>query len=142
MKTYLPKESEIKRQWHLVDADGKVLGRLAVGIANVLRGRHRPTYTPHLDTGDHVVVINAEKVALTGRKEQRKTYEKFTGWRGGRKLESAAQVRAKDARRMIREAVWGMMPHNRLGRKMFRKLRVYNGPEHEQGAQQPQPLDL
>ncbi len=142
MKTYLPKESEIERKWYVVDAEGQVLGRLAVKIANVLRGRLKPMYTPHLDTGDFVVVVNAEKVKLTGNKESAKTYQRYSGWMGGHKVQSAEEVRTKTPRRIVRQAVWGMIPHNRLGRQQFRKLKVFEGPDHRHQAQKPEPLEI
>ena len=142
MKTYLPDVNEIERKWFVVDADGKVLGRLAVEVANVLRGRNKPTYTPHLDTGDHVIVINAEKVLLTGNKSEKKEYENYSGWMGGRKVITAKEVREKNPERMIQDAVRGMIPKNRLGRAQFRKLKVFAGPEHNHDAQKPEPLEI
>jgi len=142
MKTFLPKVDAIQRNWFVIDATGKPLGRLAVEVANRLRGRHKAIYTPHLDTGDHIIVINADKVLLTGNKEETKEYDSYSGYMGGRKVIKAKELRAKDASRMITTAVWGMMPHNRLGRQMFTKLRVYNGAEHGHQAQNPQPLSI
>ena len=141
MKTYLPKVDSIERNWYVVDAADKVLGRLAVHIANVLRGRNKPTYTPHLDTGDFIVVVNAEKVKLTGRKETRKVYDRYTGYMGGRKQMVAQEVRQRHPTFLIEHAVWGMMPHNRLGRSQFKKLNIYAGPEHPHEAQCPSPLE-
>lgn len=141
MKTYLPKVDSIERNWYVVDAADKVLGRLAVHIANVLRGRNKPTYTPHLDTGDFIVVVNAEKVKLTGRKETRKVYDRYTGYMGGRKQMVAQEVRQRHPTFLIEHAVWGMMPHNRLGRSQFKKLKIYAGPEHPHEAQCPSPLE-
>lgn len=138
MKTYLPKESEIEHKWYVVDATDKVLGRLAVDIANVLRGRHKPSYTPHLDCGDFVVVINADKVKLTGNKETKKTYENYTGWMGGRTVVTADKIRASKPERMIQDAVHGMLPKGRLGRAVIRKMKVYAGSEHPHAAQQPE----
>lgn len=137
MKTYLPKVDEIDRKWYVVDAQDKVLGRLAVDIANVLRGRHKPSYTPHLDTGDFVVVINADKVKLTGRKDTQKTYQDYSGWMGGRTVVTADRIRATKPERMIEDAVWGMLPKGRLGRAQLRKLKVYAGGEHPHAAQTP-----
>ncbi len=142
MKTYLPKVDEIERKWFVVDADGKVLGKLAVEIANVLRGRNKPIYTPHLDTGDYVVVVNAEKVALTGNKESGKIYQDYSGWMGGQKDRPASEIRKSDPQRMITQAVWGMVPHNRLGRQVMQKLMVYAGPDHRHNAQKPEPLEI
>ncbi len=142
MKTYLPKPEEIQRKWLVVDAEGQVLGRLAAKVANALRGRNKPIYTPHLDTGDFVVVINAEKVLLTGRKEERKVYLDYSGYMGGQKHTTAREVRARKPRRLIEDAVWGMMPHGRLGRAQFGKLKVYAGAEHPHQAQNPEPLEV
>jgi large subunit ribosomal protein L13 len=137
MKTFLPKVDEISRKWWVVDADGVILGKLASKVADVLRGKNKPCFTPHLDTGDFVVVINAEKVKLTGKKEQQKIYRKHSGYLGGMKERTAAQVRMQKPERMIQEAVWGMLPKGRLGRKQYRKLKVVKGAEHEHAAQQP-----
>mgnify|MGYP006298349343 CR=1 FL=1 len=142
MKTYLPKEDEIKRDWILVDAEDAILGRLAVKVADILRGKNKATYTPHLDCGDHVVVINAEKVGLTGRKESGKIYQDFSGYMGGQKEQTAAEVRARKPTRLVRDAVWGMLPKGRLGRKQFSKLKVYAGAEHPHEAQKPQKIEL
>ena len=127
MKTYLPAIEEIKKDWLLVDAEGEVLGRLAVNIANALRGRNKVDYTPHLDTGDFVIVINADKVKLTGDKESKKIYQNFTGYMGGLKTKTAHEVRMKDPTRLIRDAVKGMLPKNRLARQQLRKLNIYAG---------------
>lgn len=144
MKTYLPKVSELEanRKWWVVDAEGQTLGRLAVRIAEVLRGRNKPVYTPHLDCGDFVVVINAEKVKMTGRKDERKIYQRYSGYMGGLKEQTAAEVRAKNPERLIHQAVWGMLPKGHLGRELFRKLKVYAGGEHPHEAQVPKPLSL
>lgn len=141
-KTYLPKVNEIERNWHVIDADGLVLGRLAVQIANILRGKNKAIFTPHLDCGDFVVVINAEKVVLTGRKSTDKIYQDYSGYIGGLKEQTADVVRAKNPERMILDAVWGMMPKGRLGRAQFKKLRVYAGSEHPHEAQKAQPLAI
>jgi large subunit ribosomal protein L13 len=140
MKTYLPKVDLDQRKWHLVDADGAVLGRLAVKVTNVLRGRNKPVYTSHLDAGDFVVVINAEKVLVTGRKETEKKFMTYSGWKGGEKYKSVAQVRASHPEKLIMHAVKGMMPKNRLGRVLLTKLKVYRGSEHPHAAQQPMPF--
>jgi large subunit ribosomal protein L13 len=140
MKTYLPKVDLDQRKWHLVDADGAVLGRLAVQVANVLRGRNKPVYTSHLDAGDFVVVINADKVRVTGKKETDKQFMAYSGWKGGEKYRSVAQVRAKQPEKLITHAVKGMMPKNRLGRALLTKLKVYRGAEHPHSAQVPSPL--
>ena len=142
MKSYLAKPGEVGGNWHLVDAEGKVLGRLAARIANVLMGKHMPTYTPHVLSGDFVVVVNAEKVKLTGRKAQQKTYDHYTYYNSGRKVEPIAKVMGKHPERVLQEAVWGMLPKNKLGAHMFKRLKVYAGPTHPHAAQQPQPLVL
>ena len=140
MKTYLPKVNLDQRKWHVVDADGAILGRLAVQIANILRGKNKPVYTAHLDAGDFVVVINAEKIALTGKKETDKTFMSYSGWKGGEKFTSVAQIRTKNPERLITHAVKGMIPKNRLGRQLLTKLKVYKGAEHPHSAQQPATL--
>ena len=142
MKTHLPKVDLEQRKWHVIDANGAVLGRLAVQVANVLRGKDKPVYTPHLDAGDFVVVINAEKVVLTGKKETDKKYMSYSGWKGGEKYRSVAQVRGRQPEKLITHAVRGMVPKNRLGRTLMTKLKVYKGSEHPHAAQQPQPLAL
>lgn len=142
MKTYLPKIDLNQRKWHVIDADGAVLGRLAVQVANVLRGRNKPTYTPHMDTGDFVVVINAEKVRVTGAKETDKEYMTYSGWKGGEKYRSVAQVRAKQPEELIHRAVKGMVPKNRLGRQLLTKLKVYKGSQHPHAAQTPATLTV
>ncbi len=126
----------------MIDADGAVLGKVATTAANLLRGKNKPTFTPHLDTGDFVVVINAEKVVLTGKKETEKVMTSFSGWRGGQKHFTPADVRAKQPERLVERAVRGMIPHNRLGRQMIRKLKVYAGPDHPHKAQAPAALEL
>ena len=142
MKTFLPKEAEIERKWYVVDATNLVLGRLATKIAMRLRGKDKPIFTPHLDCGDFVVVINAEKVALTGRKATDKTYENYSGHMSGRKVQTADVVLAKNPTRIIRDAVWGMMPKGRLARAQFAKLKVYAGPEHPHTAQKCEKWDI
>ena len=142
MKTYLPKVDLEQRKWHVVDADGVVLGRLAQQVADVLRGKNKPIYTPHLDAGDFVVVINAEKVAVTGKKETDKTFMSYSGWKGGEKFKTVAQVRAKHPEKLIMHAVRGMVPKNRLGRVLMTKLKVYQGNQHPHAAQQPAALKI
>ena len=142
MKTYLPKRDAIERKWLVIDAEDKILGRMAVRIADILRGKHKPTYTPHLDCGDYIIVVNAEKVRLTGNKESQKIYQDYSGYMGGLKERNAADVRKRHPDRLIRDAVWGMMPKGRLGRAQFRKLKVYAGPEHPHEAQKVEPLIL
>ena len=142
MKSYLAKTNEIERKHILVDADGIPLGRLAVKIANALRGKDKPTYTPHIDTGAFVFVVNAKKVKLTGKKETQKKYVDFSGYRGGLKEYTADQIRAKHPERLVKDAVWGMLPHGRLGRSIFKKLKVYSGVEHPHEAQQPEKVSF
>ena len=138
MKTYLPNAAEIEKKWILFDAEKEVLGKLAVKIANALRGKDQPTYTPHLDTGANVIVINAEKVQLTGNKNENKEYIKHTGFMGGRKIMTAKEVRAKKPEFMIESAVKGMLPKGRLSRQIYSNLHVYAGPEHPHAAQKPE----
>lgn len=142
MKTYSTRPSEIQREWYVVDAEGKTLGRLASEIAKVLRGKNKPIYAPHLDTGDYVVVINAEKVHVTGRKLDQKMYYRHSGYPGGLTSISLREQLKRHPTRVIRSAVWGMLPHNRLGRAMIKKLKVYAGDSHPHQAQQPKPLQL
>lgn len=140
MKTYLPKIDLEQRKWHVIDADGAVLGRLAAQVADILRGKNKPVYTPHLDTGDFVIVINAEKVRLTGKKEEQKEYMSYSGWKGGERYRSVREVREKNPENLIHHAVKGMIPKNRLGRQLLTKLKVYKGSNHPHAAQQPTPL--
>src|SRR5216117_3302155 len=140
MKTHLPKVDWNQRPWHVIDANGAVLGRLAVQIAGLLRGRHKPTYTAHLDASDFVVVINAEKVRVTGKKETAKEFMSYSGWKGGEKFRTVADVRARQPEKLIAHAVKGMIPKNRLGDVLLTKLKVYKGPNHPHAAQQPAPL--
>jgi large subunit ribosomal protein L13 len=137
MKTFVPQNPGENRRWVVVDADGKSVGRLAVTIANALRGKDRPTFAPHVDTGDFVIVVNAAKVRLTGRKEEQKTYMSYSGFRSGLKIQSAAQVRASHPERIIQHAVRGMLPKNKLAIQMMRRLKVYAGAEHPHAAQKP-----
>ena len=137
MKTYLPKNNLDQRKWHVIDANGAVLGRLAVQVADILRGKNKPVFTPHLDAGDFVVVINAEKVRLTGTKELDKEFMSYSGWKGGEKYASVEQVRAKKPEFLIEHAVKGMIPKNRLGRVLLTKLKVFKGPKHDHAAQMP-----
>src|SRR6516162_5082127 len=140
MKTHLPKVNLDERKWRVIDANGAVLGRLAVQVADILRGKNKPSFTPHLDAGEFVVVINAEKVLLTGKKENNKRFMSYSGWKGGEKYTSVAQVRAKQPEKLITHAVRGMVPKNRLGRVLMTKLKVYKGSAHPHAAQQPEPL--
>ncbi len=139
MKTFSAKAEDIQRKWYVIDAANRVLGDVAVQAANLLRGKYKPTYTPHIDNGDHVVIINADKVVLTGKKETQKLYRWFTGFVGGHHERSAKQLRASGrADKLITHAVRGMIPHNRLGRQIFSKLNVYAGAEHPHTAQNPE----
>ncbi len=142
MKSYLAKPGQAGGQWHLVDAEGQVLGRLATQLATILMGKHRPTYTPYVLTGDFVVVLNAEKIRLTGRKMEQKQYEHYTYYNSGRKIEPIAKVMRTHPDRVIRMAVRRMLPKNKLGRDMLSRLKIYAGTEHPHQAQQPQPIDL
>lgn len=142
MKTYVAKPQEIAGQWHVVDADGLVLGRMATQIANILRGKNKPEFTPHVDCGDFVIVINAEKVKVTGRKETDKLYRHHSGYPHGFKEETLQSLRGRRPTAIIERAVRGMLPHNRLGDRLFTKLKVYAGSEHPHEAQQPKPLTL
>jgi large subunit ribosomal protein L13 len=137
MRTFVPKEGEITRDWVVMDASDQVLGRLATEAARILRGKHKPDFTPYLDTGDFVVIVNAEKVRLTGAKFDQKVYYRHSGRPGSLKSETARERLEKYPERVIQAAVWGMLPKNRLGRKLLRKLKVYAGPEHPHEAQQP-----
>jgi large subunit ribosomal protein L13 len=142
MTTLTPKKNEIERQWWLVDAEGMRLGRLATEVARILRGKHKPIYTPHLDTGDHVIVVNASKVALSGNKADQKTYFRHSGYMGGEKHIPFKRMLEKHPERVIELAVKGMLPKNTLGRHMREKLKVYAGSEHPHQGQQPQPLKI
>jgi len=140
MSTMTPKAAEIERSWHVLDAEGLVLGRFATEVANILRGKHKPTYTPNLDLGDHVIIVNADKVVLTSNKAERKMVYRHTGYPGGLKEETYAESMDKDAAEAVRRSIRGMLPKTRLGRQQLTKLKVYAGPEHPHGAQNPQPL--
>ena len=143
MKTYMPTAAELEHAWHLVDADGVALGRLASKVAQLIRGKHKPTFVPHLDGGDYVVVVNAEKVRLTGNKAEQKHYFRHTGYMGHEKFTSASDMLAKHPERMIEQAVFGMLPKGALGRQVLRKkLKVYAGPAHPHQGQNPTPIDV
>ena len=142
MKTFSAKAETVRREWFVVDATDKVLGRLSTEIARRLRGKHKPEYTPHVDTGDYIVVINAEKIRVTGNKESDKMYQHHTGYIGSLKSVNLASLRKNHPDRIIKQSVKGMLPKNSLGRAMFKKLKVYAGSTHRHAAQQPQPLDL
>ena len=140
MKSYIAKPSDIDRKWYVIDAEGKTLGKLAVEAAMLLRGKKKPTYTPHIDTGDYVIVINAEKVAVSGKKESDKVYKRHSGYPGGLKETNFEDMMAKHPTEAVRHAVKGMMPNGKLGRQMYKKLKVYAGPEHNHAAQKPEVL--
>jgi len=142
VKTFSAKANEVQRQWWLIDAKDQILGRVAVKAANLLRGKEKKIFTPHVDTGDFVVVINAEKVRLSGKKENQKSYMSFSGYVGGHKSESAGARRVRHPELLVERAVRGMIPHNRLGRAVYRKLKVYRGEAHPHSAQQPQQVKL
>ncbi|EJU24412.1 50S ribosomal protein L13 [Mogibacterium sp. CM50] len=138
MKSYIAKPAEIDHRWYVIDAEDKTLGKLAAEVAMILRGKKKPIYTPHVDCGDYVVVVNAEKVAVTGKKKNQKIYRSHSGYPGGLKETTLAELRAKKPEEIIRHAVKGMMPKGKLGRQMFKKLKVYAGPEHPHAAQNPE----
>lgn len=142
MKSFIPRERDIQKHWHVIDAEGQILGRLASKAARLLTGKEKPIYTPFLDTGDHVIIINAEKVKLTGKKLTEKMYRHHTGYPGGLKEATAGALLSKEPGRLVREAVIGMLPKTKLGRAMRKKLKVYAGPQHPHQAQQPTPLAL
>lgn len=139
-RTFMAKEADLEKKWYVVDASGQRLGRLASRVAAILKGKHKPTYTPHIDSGDYVIVINADKVELTGKKLEDKVYYRHSQYPGGLKAVRAGDMMAKHPAKVVELAVWGMLPHNRLGRRQIRKLKVYAGPEHPHAAQQPEPL--
>jgi len=142
MSTFMAKKEEVKRDWYVIDATDKPLGRLATKVAMILRGKHKPTYTPHVDTGDHVIIVNADKVILTGKKMDNKMYYNHSGYPGGMKQQNFKSLMAKSPEKVVYRAVWGMIPHNALGRKMIKKLKIYTGPQHPHEAQRPQSLTL
>ena len=142
MQTYVPSVKTMPVKWHVIDANGKVLGRIATDAAKLLQGKHKAIYTPYLDTGDHVVIVNVDKVKLTGRKEDQKIYRQHSGYEGGLREERARVVRAKRPERLVEEAVRGMLPKTKLGEAMYRKLKVYAGPDHPHTAQKPTKLEV
>jgi len=141
MGSFVPAAGTVKRQWHLIDAGGQVLGRVATEAARLLQGKHKAVYTPHIDTGDHVIIVNAAQVRLTGRKEEQKLYRTHSGYEGGVREQRAKEVRQKTPVRMVEEAVRGMLPKTKLGEAMWRKLKVYADAQHPHQAQQPRPLN-
>ena len=142
MKSFMASKEQVQRKWHLVDADGAILGRMAAKIAPILMGKTKPTYTPHVDTGDFVIVINAEKVRVTGKKSQQKTYQRYSGYPGGQKVFTFSQMMEKSPEKVIELAVRRMLPKNKLGRRMIKRLKVYRGPEHKHQAQKPEKIEL
>ena len=142
MKSYMARPLEVERKWFVVDAEGKHLGRLAAEIARILRGKHKPRYTPHVDVGDFVVVVNAERVVVTGKKAEQRVYRRHSGYPGGMKETSYSQMLARKPTEILRKAVYGMMPKTRLARQQFKKLKIYAGPEHPHAAQDPQRLEV
>ena len=141
MSTYTPKASDVERSWHVVDAEGLVLGRLSTEVANILRGKHKPTYTPHMDMGDHVIIVNADKVVLTSGKAEKKLVHRHSGYPGGLKSETYAEKMARKPEQAVMDTIRGMIPKTRLGRAQISKLKVYAGPTHPHAAQNPQPLE-
>jgi large subunit ribosomal protein L13 len=142
VRTYSPKPADIQREWHVIDATDVVLGRLAVQTANLLRGKHKAIFAPHVDTGDFVIIVNAEKVALTGDKPTKKLAYRHSGYPGGLSATPVGSLLEKDARKVVERAVWGMLPKNKLGRRMLKKLKVYSGPHHPHQAQQAKPFEI
>lgn len=142
MKTFSAKAEEIERKWYVIDAEGKILGDVAVAAAKLLRGKNKPIFTPHVDCGDHVVVINADKVVLSGNKEDQKIYTSYSGYVGGQKRENVRKLRERRPELLVERAVKGMIPHNRLGSQILKKLRVYAGPDHQQESQSPEAYEL
>lgn len=142
MSTFMAKKEEIKRDWYVIDAADKPLGRLAAKVASILKGKHKPIYTPHVDTGDHVIIVNADKVVLTGKKLDKKIYYRHTLYPGGIKAETYRNFLKRSPEKAVYKAIWGMLPHNSLGRRMIKKLKIYSGPQHPHEAQQPKPLSL
>ena len=141
-KTQMAKKEEVQKEWVLIDATDQILGRLASKVAKILRGKHKPNFTPHVDMGDNVIIINAEKIRLTGKKWTDKKYVRHSGYPGGQKISTPAEIMKKDPRRLIEMAVKGMLPKNRLGRKLFRNLKVYVGPNHPHEAQKPKQINI
>ena len=142
MRTYSPKPADIQREWHVIDATDVVLGRLAVNAANLLRGKHKPIFAPHVDTGDFVIIVNAEKVALSGDKATKKLAYRHSGYPGGLSATPVGNLLEKDARKVVEKAVWGMLPKNKLGRQVLKKLKVYSGPHHPHQAQKATPFEI
>ncbi|MBD3290158.1 50S ribosomal protein L13 [candidate division KSB1 bacterium] len=142
MKTITPKQQDIERKWYVVDANGEILGRIASKVAQILRGKHKPMYTPHLDVGDHVIIINADKVRVTGRKPDQKRYYRHSGYPSGLRSKTLGLLMHEKPEWVLEHAIKGMLPHNRLGRKMFKKLKIYSGEQHPHGSQKPEKLEI
>ncbi len=142
METYIPKLNEINQKWLVVDADGQILGRLASEVASILRGKNKPIFTPHMDVGDHVIIINAGKIRVTGKKAKIKKYYRHTGYPGGLRSESYSDLIKSNPEKILEKAIWGMLPHNKLGRKIYKKLKIYAGSEHPHEAQKPEKIEI
>ncbi len=142
MQTYIPKLNEINQKWLVVDADGKVLGRLASEVASILRGKNKPIFTPHMDVGDHVIIINAGKIRVTGKKAKTKKYYRHTGYPGGLRSDSYSDLIISNPEKILEKAIWGMLPHTKLGKKIYKKLKIYAGNEHPHEAQKPEKIEI
>ncbi len=142
MQTYIPKLNEINQKWLVVDADGKVLGRLASEVASILRGKNKPIFTPHMDVGDHVIIINAGKIRVTGKKAKTKKYYRHTGYPGGLRSDNYSDLIKSNPAKILEKAIWGMLPHNKLGKKIYKKLKIYAGNEHPHEAQKPEKIEI
>ncbi len=142
METYIPKLNEINQKWLVVDADGQILGRLASEVASILRGKNKPIFTPHMDVGDHVIIINAGKIRVTGKKAKTKKYYRHTGYPGGLRSDSYSDLIKSNPARILEKAIWGMLPHNKLGKKIYKKLKIYAGNVHPHEAQKPEKIEI
>ncbi len=142
METYIPKLNEIKQKWLVVDADGQILGRLASEVASILRGKNKPIFTPHMDVGDNVIIINAGKIRVTGKKAKTKKYYRHTGYPGGLRSDSYSDLIKSNPAKILEKAIWGMLPHNKLGKKIYKKLKIYAGNEHPHEAQKPEKIEI
>ncbi len=142
METYIPKLNEINQKWLVVDADGQILGRLASEVATILRGKNKPIFTPHMDVGDHVIIINAGKIRVTGKKAKTKKYYRHTGYPGGLRSDSYSDLIKSNPAKILEKAIWGMLPHNKLGKKIYKKLKIYAGNEHPHEAQKPEKIEI
>ncbi|MCH7754960.1 50S ribosomal protein L13 [candidate division KSB1 bacterium] len=142
MQTYIPKLNEINQKWLVVDADGQILGRLASEVASILRGKNKPIFTPHMDVGDHVIIINAGKIRVTGKKAKTKKYYRHTGYPGGLRSDSYSDLIKSNPAKILEKAIWGMLPHNKLGKKIYKKLKIYAGNEHPHEAQKPEKIEI